>query len=679
VKVPSFFVLMHNGRSFKFEVDPTNLSPGVHTANICAFDTARPGAGPRFVIPITVAKPIADKAASISLGELEFVPNEVKRFFLNVPADATWMDVTIKDERSVTVDKETAPRLLALHTLQLLPHSAYRDAEKQKYLNLLPSQETVTSIPVHSGVTCEMDIARYWSTVGTTKVTASVRFRGVTAVPDCMNIQCGGGGAKVRLQSNIDDEYIVPKAKLSKWKSALSPIKSGVISPCDERDILASNGKQIYQLVLTYEFANKEEGAFVPRVPALQGFLYESGFESQLMLIFDEDKKYLGVADSWPSEIKAPKGNITIRLQIRHDDVKKLDLMKSLTIWIERKLSKEISLSAYKTHRSMVTGGDSWTRSLLRQGTTTNVFFGEPSNIPPECKCGDVLTGSATFADGPSELPGSGKRPGGFEVNYVVGTKMKDEKEVKAKIPEVPDERSIDDKIKEAVRSAKLEELQKLSGKKDSEKDFISLYDQLIESYPGHLPLLMTALKFNDKKDCRLEKLENIVKAADAVIESIDELSLAQHFGLKNDDEDAASCKARKENEDKKSNLVEALARKARAIADMGSSTEAEEDTRFDDAMRHLQKWESIDDSKKFAVLSLEKLRRAGHFGSMLKLVTSLLEKNGDDTKDGFAPMTRDDINEERKKVLEHLKFTHLRDRDFSWKIVTSVKEYALF
>jgi tripeptidyl-peptidase-2 len=70
VDVPEFFMLMHNGRSFKFEVDPTKLDPGVHTAFIYGYDTTKPELGPRFHIPITIAKPI-DEDVSISLGELE--------------------------------------------------------------------------------------------------------------------------------------------------------------------------------------------------------------------------------------------------------------------------------------------------------------------------------------------------------------------------------------------------------------------------------------------------------------------------------------------------------------------------------------------------------------------------------------------------------------------------------
>eukprot|EP00554_Chaetoceros_debilis_P010467 CAMPEP_0194110042 /NCGR_PEP_ID=MMETSP0150-20130528/9376_1 /TAXON_ID=122233 /ORGANISM="Chaetoceros debilis, Strain MM31A-1" /LENGTH=1321 /DNA_ID=CAMNT_0038799113 /DNA_START=77 /DNA_END=4042 /DNA_ORIENTATION=- len=673
VEVPDYFMLMHNGRSFKFDLDPTKLSTGVHTAKIYGYDSSKPGLGARFYVPITVVKPMGEQA-TIELGELEFEPNEVKRFFVDVPKDATWMDVSVKDTRDPDIDKETTSRLMVLHTLQLLPHMAYRDAEEQKYFNLLPGQETVTSIPVHAGITCELDIGRYWSAQGKSNVEVDVRFRGVVPVPNELTMLSGKGGVKARLHSNIYDEYILPKAKLSNWKSPLGPT-SAVISPCDERDILTSNNQQVHQLVLTYEFENKEAGSITPRCPALQGVIYESAFESQMMLIFDEDKKYLGVADSWPSAVKIPKGKITIRMQVRHNNVKKLEKLKDLSIWIERKLSKEITLPAFKSRASMVTEGIKAKRSLLRKGSNTAVFFGEPAaaDIPSEAKCGDILMGSATFEDGEASLPGAGKQPGGTSIHYVVGTKTKEEKE-KAKTPEAPDERSVEEKMEEAIKKVKVEHLEKLSEKEDDAEKFISLSEKLSEEYPGYLPLLMASLKFYDKKDSRSDKLSEVTNAADAVIDAIDENALAAHFGVKHDEEDAEICKIRKDYEEKKSFLIEALARKARAVAD----DDTKDQSTFDTIFKHLQKWTDTD-AKKFAVLSLEKQKNAKRYGSMLKLLTTLLENDGKDTKDGICPMTKKDLLEKRKEVLETLNYTHLQQRDAKWGVIASIKNFALF
>ena len=172
-----------------------------------------------------------------------------------------------------------------------------------------------------------------------------------------------------------------------------------------------------------------------PRAPALQGYLYESGFESQMMLVFDENKKFLGASDSSAEEISVPKGKITIRLHVR----KVFEKLKDHSIWIDRKLSKEIHISAYSTHNAMVVGGTKLSRRALHKGTNAAVFLKEPpaSELPTGCNTGDILRGSATFVDGGKSLAGSGKRPGGWPFKYVVGNKMekKDEKE-KDLIPE---------------------------------------------------------------------------------------------------------------------------------------------------------------------------------------------------------------------------------------------------
>ena len=547
VEVPDYFMLMHNGRSFKFNVDPTKLEPGVHTAQILGYDVNNREAGPRFSVPITVAKTM-DQSPKISLGTMEFEYNEVKRFFLDVPAGASWMDVTVKDCREEDVDKETSTRLMVLHTIQLLPHSAYRDAEVQKYLNLLPGQETVTSIPVHPGVTCELDLARYWSAQGSTKMTVGVEFRGVSASPDSLTITTGGGGVRTRLYSALRNQAIKPDAKLTKWRTPISPKKSSIM-PCDERDVLPANNEQIHQLVMTYEFDQKEGGSFVPRAPALQGYIYESAFESQLMLIFDENKKYLGVADSWPDEVNAPKGKVTIRMQVRHSDVKKLEQLKESTIWIERNLKSNIPLSAYSSHAAMVTDGPKMGKRTLRKGNTAAVFFKEPaaSKLPSEAKCGDILTGSVTYEGDPSELPGAGKKPNGAKIQYVVGAKVEsDDKSDKAKTPELPDERSWKEKMEEEMRSTKVEQLKKLMEKDEDSKEIEEFYKELLDEYPDHTLLMMTALRYYDNREKRSDRFKEIVETADLIISKIDEKEVAAHFGVSYDKEDPKSAKVSK-------------------------------------------------------------------------------------------------------------------------------------
>jgi hypothetical protein len=98
------------------------------------------------------------------------------------------------------------------------------------------------------------------------------------------------------------------------------------------------NDKKTYQLVLTYEFTQDDKGAFTPRAPPLQEVLYESAYESQLILAYDGDKKYLGYCDAYAKSITAPKGAVILKMQVRHDDPTMLEKLKDMTIWIERKI-----------------------------------------------------------------------------------------------------------------------------------------------------------------------------------------------------------------------------------------------------------------------------------------------------------------------------------------------------
>ena len=44
----------------------------------------------------------------------------------------------------------------------------------------------------------------------------------------------------------------------------------------------------------------------------MQNRLYENPVESQLMLVYDENKRLIGASDVWPEEMKLPKGKLTV-------------------------------------------------------------------------------------------------------------------------------------------------------------------------------------------------------------------------------------------------------------------------------------------------------------------------------------------------------------------------------
>lgn len=121
VSVPTNFMLMSNGRSFKIDVDPSQLSPGLHTAKVNGKDAATPNRGPMFSVPITVVKPLPAQQR-FDFGNVTLQPAQVQRYFLTPPAGSTWVDVTITDTRPST-SQDGSSRLIVLHAVQLLPRT----------------------------------------------------------------------------------------------------------------------------------------------------------------------------------------------------------------------------------------------------------------------------------------------------------------------------------------------------------------------------------------------------------------------------------------------------------------------------------------------------------------------------------------------------------------------------
>ena len=657
------------------DVDPRALSPGLHTAQVLGIDTQYPEAGPMFSVPITATVPFSRSTDRVlNLGDsLTFEPAECKRFFVVPPLGATWMDVVLTDTRDPTV--EGTAKLCALHTVQLLPHAAYRDFEAAKYYNMRPGQTNVASIPVEAGVTAEIVVGRYWSTLGSTALKVQVTYRGVRPVPDSVSMACGDAGSLVRVISDLSDESIQPAAKLTKWWTPLRPKENPVLQPLGDRDIFPSHKKKIYELILTYEFTQDEKGSIIPRVPTTQGVLYESALESQLIMVYDGDKKLLGTADSWPSAIAVPKGKVILRMQVRHDNPEKLEALKEMPLWIERSIEKEISLSVFSTREALVMGNGNFRKRILRKGSTAAVFFQEPptSKLPSGCKQGDLLKGSFTLCSGEATLLGDGKRPKGFPISYTVGPKP-----AKASDPEVPepkDERTAEEKLAEAIRDLKVSRLDSLTSKEKEDGKFDELYNEFVKDHPKHLPLLMSKLKYLDSHPMRKEKLSEIIESANAVLAEISEDELALHFGRKVDTDDPQANKADKQMKEKKSFLVEALARSAMAHAEINTKAS---DTVFEKLLSRMKAWVDIESEKLYLGIYLEREKRAERYGVVVKAINKILAKEIKD-KDFLYPTSKASLMKERADALGKLGYTALVDRDNKMRVVACPQSYALF
>ncbi|KAJ0441484.1 putative tripeptidyl-peptidase II [Helianthus annuus] len=72
------------------------------------------------------------------------------------------------------------------------------------------------------------------------------------------------------------------------------------------------------------------------------------------------------LSDVYPEYAKLPKGDYTLQLHLRHENVSYLEKLKQLVLFIERKLDKEdVQLSFYTQPDGPVTGTGSYSSSTL--------------------------------------------------------------------------------------------------------------------------------------------------------------------------------------------------------------------------------------------------------------------------------------------------------------------------
>ena len=196
VVLPSFFLLVNGGRGFNITVDGSKLAVGqLHFTKVLGHDVSRPELGPVLEVPITVVKPVElpPNERSLDLGVKSFSAGEVQRHFVVPPAGATWMDVALTDKRPVAVSEDEPADgsviIVALQTVQLLPHTPFRDAEFEKYVQLGPGQREVFSVLVEAGVTVEIATAQYAIAEGAITFGVEVEFRGVLPRPSEITLQ----------------------------------------------------------------------------------------------------------------------------------------------------------------------------------------------------------------------------------------------------------------------------------------------------------------------------------------------------------------------------------------------------------------------------------------------------------------------------------------------------------
>jgi tripeptidyl-peptidase-2 len=408
VTVPNYFQLPNGGRSFKVHIRLPELTPetertGIYfTGEIQGVNLAHPELGPAFVVPVTIIRGarVSSDNRIFEYEQLPCRPSIVHRRFFEVPESATWATITLK-----SVEFPYA-RTLFFACQQVIPDQSHKFSLIDKYFAMKGNDNRVVRVPVLGGLTMEVAIGQLWSSIGSEgSLSFSVEFSGIK-VDETPTLTSYGEIAKLRVHNSMATKVVQIKPKLCVVSRSLHPSSISAVSPLHrDRDLLTKE-RLIYQVVITYTYTTEEASTKVLLRSPFSSLLYDSPYESQLIMVYDNNKVLVETVDYNPEWITLPtKGTWTIRMQLRHEDVAVLEKLKNVPINIERQVAKDkgVTLSVYQTFSAALSGGKKFPADGVKYTTQPHfpIYIQAPlsqSLLPSYVKPGDVLIGYMSMA-----------------------------------------------------------------------------------------------------------------------------------------------------------------------------------------------------------------------------------------------------------------------------------------
>lgn len=193
---------------------------------------------------------------------------------------------------------------------QLLPATRYSHTETRSYLQCAAHDVHTLTLAVVPGTALEVTLAQFWSSMGGGALHARVNFYGVESSPNV--VVALDAVSKLIVRSTLRAQKVKPAVKLTHVRQSVPPTEAS-ITPLDAARDALPEGRCVHALLLSYSLEVKEGGQYTPRLPALNGFVYDGVVEAQMALVFDANKRRLSVSDIYPEAVKLGKGSYCIR------------------------------------------------------------------------------------------------------------------------------------------------------------------------------------------------------------------------------------------------------------------------------------------------------------------------------------------------------------------------------
>eukprot|EP01083_Nonionella_stella_P066725 175930_1 len=659
---------------------------------VFAVDAARPDSGPVFVVPVTVVRPhnqhifgLEDSSTfgafssenssknQISFPKAQLSAGTEYRRMLHIPEGATTAELTIR-----ATDSPLVPGVLYICTQYLVKQTRTEQTQYERVFGGVQGDfDRSMTISVEGGRTLELCLALSWTSVqSSVGVEVRVRFGGLT---------CSRGGAEVvmssargfetiEFSSALTSESLIPSARLTHLHRPVAPTETA-LKTLGSRD-REMDGKQIHELVLTYSWKQPLSCKVSPRLALFHRRVYEACFGGLTWLAFDSRGALVGSSDCMQGRgFEGQKdAEYTLKLQLTHSDTSLLEKAKNLSLILAMPLEKSLTVEIFSSELKLFEKAKFPAR-VLRKGQRCPIVLKCPELPESLVVAGDELVGSISAGkDALSGTGGNGSCSMSVPLRLLVSHKPSGEKK-KKKNEQAKDSAEKEEKkeldLAEKIRDLQVEWISKLKGKELQDAwDKASL--ALLEGFPHHIPVLLLRLKAAEESSQRKDRLEEIIRYADAVITEIDLVQLSSFFGLRRESTETKEERTElKEREDTRAQLVEAFAARAKARAEMcDSSTEKEEgkeiertdDTestaKFIEAFQELQKW--TDTKEKFSELHVTYEEKRGRLGAALEVLNSALSKK---------PLPSRDLLDCRVKLLRKLGWDFLAEREETWQV----------
>lgn len=634
-------LLTNGGASFGVTVDPTQLKPGAHAAEVVGRDADAMDEAPLFRVPVTVIRThesTSEKSLALKSG------SEIRRFF-SVPEGATWADLTL---RLSDADEQ---RTLLIHPVQLLDGESFSAADHRSYVRLVPGEEKTQSFAVQGGRTLELVMSQYWSSMGDSTLDFDIQFHGLSSSDASITLASTQPVAKINLSAPLRDESIQPSGRFTHVRSAVVP-KSAVVRLLDaERDVLPDK-RSMYELKLEYSIDQSEKiagGANRSKsvnfeFPITDGLLYDSPVSHHVWTLYDPAGRLVGTDDIWPTAVSIRPGVHKLVVTLRHVDSHMLESLKSSAVVVVRQLPSSMSVTFHNDYASAVFRKSAVRSLRLNHHESMALFVRAPSDrsVPGWVEAGDILRGTVTYGAKNSQATSNGQRPAGYPIEYVVTTHRKSSSSSKP------------------VALSAIDELKnfKQDGKRS---DFDKKFDAQLKDAKGsgRLKVLQAKLHWLDHESHRKQHLADVVSAADAVIADVDVDAIVANTGLGTTAAQNSKVKA------SHAALVDALYRKARAIGYMELSDvvakhpiadKAAHDKAFEAAYKELDRWVDTKASQ-YGLVTVRRDRRKGRFGSALGQLERMVKTSADNYWHA----------KKRRDMYREAGWSHLYERESRW------------